>query len=62
MELDSAEHPNYPVGRHDGTHFNDFGARKMAEIVLNEIKAQHLALAEHIVKGQNKNTVNPQAK
>lgn len=62
MELDSAEHPNYPVGRHDNTHFNEFGARKMAEIVLNEIKAQHLELADRIVKGQNKSTVNQQAK
>ncbi|PTQ95519.1 lysophospholipase L1-like esterase [Mucilaginibacter yixingensis] len=49
MELDSAEHPNYPVGRHDNTHFNEYGARLMAEIVLNEIKAQHLALADKIV-------------
>lgn len=62
MELDSAEHPNYPLGRHDNTHFNEYGARKMAEIVLNEIKAQHLLLSDRIVKGQNRNTVNPQAK
>jgi PelA/Pel-15E family pectate lyase len=51
MELDSAEHPNYPVGRHDNTHFNEFGARRIAELVLNDLKRQHLALAEHIVKG-----------
>jgi len=62
MELDSAEHPNYPVGRYDGTHFNEYGARKMAEIVLNEIKAQRLALAARIVKGQNQAVVNPQAR
>ncbi len=62
MELDSAEHPNYPVGRHDGTHFNEYGARKIAEIVLNDIKAQHLELADRIVKGKNEAVVNPQAK
>ena len=62
MELDSAEHPNYPVGRHDNTHFNEYGARLMAEIVLNDIKEKHLPLADRIVKGQNKPTVNPQAK
>ncbi|HEY4151107.1 MAG TPA: rhamnogalacturonan acetylesterase [Chitinophagaceae bacterium] len=62
MELDSAEHPNYPVGRHDGTHFNEYGARKIAEIVLNDIKAQHLDLADRIVKGKNEAVVNPQAK
>jgi len=62
MELDSAEHPNYPVGRHDNTHFNEYGARKLAEIVLNDMKAQHLPLADRIVKGQNAATVNPQVK
>jgi len=62
MELDSAEHPNYPLGRHDNTHFNEYGARKMAQIVLNDLKAQHIPLADHIVKGTNAPTVNPQAK
>jgi lysophospholipase L1-like esterase len=62
MELDSAEHPNYPLGRHDNTHFNEFGARKMAEIVLNDLKEKHLELADRIVKGTNAPTVNPQAK
>lgn len=62
MELDSAEHPNYPVGRHDGTHFNEYGARKIAEIVLNQLKEQHLPLADHIVKGTNKSNVPAAAK
>lgn len=62
MELDSAEHPNYPLGRHDGTHFNEYGARKMAEIVLNDLKEKRLELADRIVKGSNAATVNPQAK
>jgi len=62
MELDSAEHPNYPLGRHDNTHFNEYGARKMAQIVLAELKAQHIPLADHIVVGANKANVNPQAK
>ncbi|HZE84493.1 MAG TPA: rhamnogalacturonan acetylesterase [Puia sp.] len=62
MELDSAEHPNYPVGRHDNTHFNEFGARRMAELVINDMKQQHIALAEHIVTGTNKSNVNNAAK
>lgn len=62
MELDSAEHPNYPLGRHDNTHFNEYGARKMAEIVINELKAQHLPLADRLVQSTNKSTVNPQVK
>jgi lysophospholipase L1-like esterase len=62
MELDSAEHPNYPAGVHDNTHFNEYGARKMAEIVLSEMKVQHLDLANRIVKGENQSVVNPQAR
>jgi lysophospholipase L1-like esterase len=50
MNFEPGEEPLYPKGIHDNTHFNDFGARKMAEIVLNEIKALHLGLAEHVVK------------
>jgi len=62
MELDSAEHPIYPKGRHDNTHFTDYGARIMAQFVLNDIKAQHLPLADRIVNGTNASTVSPQAK
>ncbi|HWJ27775.1 MAG TPA: rhamnogalacturonan acetylesterase [Flavisolibacter sp.] len=46
--LEPDEHPNYPEGRKDDTHFSEFGARKMAEIVLSEIKNMHLGLADHI--------------
>lgn len=46
--LAPGEHPNYPAGKEDNTHFNELGARKMAEIVLAEIKNLHLPLAEHI--------------
>jgi lysophospholipase L1-like esterase len=48
--LEPGEHPNYPTGRQDDTHFNELGARKIAELVLSEIKALHLDLAERIVK------------
>jgi lysophospholipase L1-like esterase len=50
MQLEPGEHPNYPEGRNDNTHFNELGARKMAEIVLAEIKNLNLELAERIVK------------
>jgi lysophospholipase L1-like esterase len=46
--LDPGEHPNYPEGHKDDTHFNELGARKMAEIVLGEIKRLQLGLAAHI--------------
>ena len=50
MQLDSLEHPNYPAGQKDNTHFNEFGARKIAELVLAEIRALNLELATRIVK------------
>lgn len=42
------EHPNYPNGSEDDTHFNEFGARKMAQLVLAEIRSLKLGLADHI--------------
>ena len=50
MQLDSLEHPYYPVGQKDNTHFNDYGARLIAQIVLAEIKNLKLELAERIIK------------
>lgn len=49
MQLEPGEHPFYPEGSKDNTHFNELGARKMAEIVLAEIRAQQLPLANRIV-------------
>lgn len=50
MQLDSLEHPHYPYGRRDNTHFNEYGARRMAQLVLAEIRKQKLELAERVTK------------
>ena len=50
LHLEVGEHPNYPEGKVDNTHFNELGARKVAQIVLQEIIALRLGLAERIVK------------
>jgi lysophospholipase L1-like esterase len=42
------EHPNYPEGKQDDTHFSEVGARKIAELVLAEIKNLKLELADRI--------------
>ncbi|QKJ29569.1 rhamnogalacturonan acetylesterase [Mucilaginibacter mali] len=60
--LQPGENPNYPDGKIDDTHFSETGARKMAQIVLNDIKALKLDLADRIVKGANAATVAPAAK
>jgi lysophospholipase L1-like esterase len=58
MQLAPGDHPNYPLGRNDNTHFNELGARKMAQLVVNELKAQHIALAEqHLARALAKNMV-----
>jgi lysophospholipase L1-like esterase len=49
-QLKPGEHPNYPSGVEDNTHFNELGARKMAQIVLANIKELKLDLADRIVK------------
>jgi len=56
-QLAPGEHPNYPEGKEDNTHFNELGARIMAELVLAEIKNLHLELAERIVQPVVKNKV-----
>lgn len=44
------EHPNYPKGKDDNTHFSEFGARKMAQLVLEDIRTQLPELAQRIVQ------------
>ena len=46
--LQPGEHPNYPEGKEDNTHFNELGARKIAQLVLQEIREQFPELATRI--------------
>jgi lysophospholipase L1-like esterase len=48
MQLEPGEHPNYPDGRNDNTHFNELGARKIAELVLSGIRELNLDLVARI--------------
>jgi lysophospholipase L1-like esterase len=50
LQLQPGEHPNYPEGKVDNTHFNELGARKIAQIVLSEIKALNLDLKNRIIQ------------
>lgn len=54
MQLEPGEHPNYPEGQKDNTHFNEYGARKIAQLVLAGIREQKLELTERVVNLQNK--------
>ncbi|MHA4842521.1 rhamnogalacturonan acetylesterase [Flavitalea antarctica] len=50
LHLAAGEHPNYPEGKIDNTHFNELGARMMAQLVLAEVRKQHIGLAERIIR------------
>lgn len=53
-QLKPGEHPNYPRGVEDNTHFNELGARKMAQIVLANIKELKLELSNRVVNSNPK--------
>lgn len=48
LQLKPGEHPNYPEGKEDNTHFNELGARLIAQLILGEIKKSLPELAERI--------------
>jgi lysophospholipase L1-like esterase len=54
LQLQPGEHPNYPEGKVDNTHFSELGARKVAQIVLAEIKTLNLELVNRVVKPADK--------
>ncbi len=60
--LAPGEHPNYPEGREDNTHFSELGARRMAELVLADMRTLKLGLIDHLAQGAVKKTVDPQAR
>ena len=49
LQLKPGEHPNYPEGKEDNTHFSELGARLIAQLVLAEIKQQLPELATRII-------------
>jgi lysophospholipase L1-like esterase len=50
LQLKPGEHPNYPAGKDDNTHFNELGARLVAQLVLQEVRNLKIELADRIVK------------
>lgn len=52
--LKPGEHPNYPEGKIDDTHFSELGARKMAQLVLANIRSLKLELSSRIVSPSGK--------
>jgi lysophospholipase L1-like esterase len=50
LQLVAGEHPNYPEGKTDNTHFNELGAREIAQLVLAELKSLNIGLTNRITK------------
>jgi len=48
VQLKPGEHPHYPEGKEDNTHFSELGARLIAQIVLKELKSLHTDLNDRI--------------
>lgn len=49
LQLQSGEHPNYPDGKIDNTHFSELGARLIAQLVLKETQQLNTDLNSHII-------------
>ncbi|MFN8289903.1 MAG: rhamnogalacturonan acetylesterase [Chitinophagaceae bacterium] len=49
LQLKPGEHPNYPEGKEDNTHFNELGARLIAQLILKEIKTLIPDLADRVI-------------
>lgn len=49
LQLQPGEHPNYPDGKIDNTHFNELGARLIAQLILKELKNLDTELNERII-------------
>lgn len=54
LQLKPGEHPNYPEGKNDNTHFNELGARLIAQLVLEEVRTAIPELASRIVVPKKK--------
>lgn len=50
LQLKPGEHPNYPEGRNDNTHFNELGARLVAQLILTEMRDLQIPLLSRLVK------------
>lgn len=48
LHLDVGEHPNYPEGVVDNTHFNDSGAQLVSELIVEEIKNNSIPLKKYL--------------
>lgn len=46
MHLEAGLHPNYPIGMMDDTHYNELGAREVAQLILLDLKSRKHPLTD----------------
>jgi len=56
MQLAPGEHPVYPNGQNDNTHFNEYGARRIAQLVLEGLRENKIELGERTVNTRKTKT------
>lgn len=49
LQLQPGEHPNYPEGKNDNTHFNELGARLVAQLILKALQSSCPDIASRII-------------
>lgn len=49
LQLQPGEHPNYPEGKNDNTHFNELGARLVAQLILKALQSGCPDIASRII-------------
>jgi lysophospholipase L1-like esterase len=49
LHLAPGDHPNYPDGKVDNTHFSELGARLVAQLILKELKLLNTDLNKRII-------------
>ncbi len=50
LQLQPGDHPNYPNGKEDNTHYSELGARLVAQIALKEFITLFPEMKENLVK------------
>ena len=50
LQLKAGEHPNYPDGKEDNTHYSEMGARLVAQMALAELKVKFPEMVDYLVK------------
>lgn len=52
LNFEPGQHPRLPQGKEDNTHFTSTGARLVAALAIDEMRRQHLPMADHLMTSE----------